>query len=81
VSEIAKKNAHLIEDAIAKGFSVRALRNNYAISHLLIRSFLSLTNEDDFFVIRNINSYVSDQYDYVFSRRERLLADSERLNG
>jgi FkbM family methyltransferase len=80
VSEIAKKNAHLIEFAKAKGFTIRALRNNYAISHLLIRSFLSLTNEHDFFSIRNVNSYVSDQYDYVFSRRECLAAQPERAN-
>jgi FkbM family methyltransferase len=81
VSEIAEKNAHLVEFAKAKGYSVRALRNNYAISHLLIRSFLSLTNEHDFFVIRNVNSYVSNQYDYVFSRRGNLLADSQGVNG
>src|ERR1700722_2434654 len=80
VSEIAKKNAHLIEFAKAKGFTIRALRNNYAISHLLIRSFLSLTNEHDFFSIRKLNSYVSDQYDYVFSRRECLAAEPERAN-
>jgi FkbM family methyltransferase len=80
VSEIAKKNAHLIEFAKAKGFTIRALRNNYAISHLLIRSFLSLTNEHDFFSIRNVNSYESDQYDYVFSRRECLAAEPERAN-
>jgi FkbM family methyltransferase len=80
VSEIAKKNAHLIEFAKTKGFTVRALRNNYAISHLLIRSFLSLTDEHDFFSIRDVNSYVSDQYDYVFSRRGCLVAESERVN-
>jgi FkbM family methyltransferase len=76
VSEIAKKNAHLIEFAKAKGFTIRALRNNYAISHLLIRSFLSLTNEHDFFSIRNVNSYESDQYDYVFSRRGLFSANT-----
>ena len=81
VSEIAEKNAHLIEFAKSKGFSVRALRNNYAISHLLIRSFLKLTNEHDFFVMRNVNSYVSNQYDYVFSHRGCLLADSQGVNG
>jgi FkbM family methyltransferase len=75
VSEIAKRNAHLIEFAKAKGFTIRALRNNYAISHLLIRSFLSLTNEHDFFSIRNVNSYESDQYDYVFSRRGLFSAN------
>jgi FkbM family methyltransferase len=80
VSEIAKKNAHLIEFAKAKGFTIRALRNNYAISHLLIRSFLSLTNEHDFFSIRNVSSYESDQYDYVFSRRGCLAAEPERAN-
>ena len=79
VSEIAEKNAHLIEFAKAK-VTIRALRNNYAISHLLIRSFLSLTNEHDFFSIRNVNSYESDQYDYVFSRRGCLAAEPERAN-
>jgi FkbM family methyltransferase len=80
VSEIAERNAHLIELARSKGFSIRALRNNYAISHLLTRSFLSLTNEHDFFVIRNINSYVSNQYDYVFSRRGCTRANSQGEN-
>ncbi len=68
VSEIAERNSHLIELAKSRGFSIRALRNNYAISYLLIRSFLSLSDEQDFLVIRNIQSYISNQYDYVFTR-------------
>lgn len=68
ISEISDSNAHLIDFARAKGFTVRALRNNYSINQLLIRAFLRLTDEGDFFVIRDTDRYVSNQHDYVFSR-------------
>ncbi len=68
VSEISEQNAHLIELAWSKGFKVRALRNNYTISHLLVRRFLRLTGEGDFFTITEARTYLTPLHDYIFSR-------------
>jgi hypothetical protein len=38
-------------------------------------------HQHDFFVMRNVNSYVSNQYDYVLSHHGCLLADSQGVDG
>jgi FkbM family methyltransferase len=68
VSEVSEKNAHLIELARSKGLAVGALRNNYTISHLLIRRFLRLTGEGEFFTIEDAHTYLTPLHDYIFSR-------------
>jgi len=68
VSEINPENAHLLSLANGLGFKIKAMPNNYSISNLLIRSLLRRTGEDQFYVLRDTQSYISDQYDYVFFR-------------
>jgi len=69
VSEVSKDSAYLIDLAKERGFFVQALRNDYSIAHLLIRSMLRLTGEGQFFVLQDVDSYLGQKYDYVFSRR------------
>jgi len=66
VSEISEQNAQLIALAWSKGFTVRALRNNYTISHLLVRRFLRLTGEGEFFTITDARTYLTPMHDYIF---------------
>jgi hypothetical protein len=80
VSEVSRKNAHLLDLARAKGFTVQALRNNYTISHLLVRAFLRLTDEGAFFVVTPADAYVSDLHDYIFSRPATSTAAIRKPN-
>lgn len=68
ISEIRRENARLISLAHELGFRIKAIRNSYSIPHFLIRSVLRRTDEDQFFVLRDTESYLSNQYDYVFFR-------------
>lgn len=68
VAEINEASSHLVALAQSKGFQVQAMPNNYSIGHLLVRSFLRRTREDEFFILLDTDAYISNQFDYVFSR-------------